>query len=87
MIHGHGLEGVPLRLPIPLLFVVASYLLWRYRREWFRVELVLLVPTVLWLVDTVNKSSRYLALLAPVFALAIGAGVAAVQGGGGCTAG
>ncbi len=80
ILHGHGLDRLPLRLPIPLLFLTASYLLWRYRRNWFWVEVLLLLPTILWLIDTVNKSSRYLALLSPVFALAIGAGVAAVQG-------
>ena len=79
MIHGHGLDWVPLRLPIPLVFVAASWLLWRFRRSWFFVELVLLIPTVLWLAYTVNKSSRYLALLAPLFSIAIGAGIAAVR--------
>ncbi len=80
VLHGHGLERLPLRLPIPLLFLVASYLLWRYRRDWFRLELLLLLPTVLWFIDTVNKSSRYLALLAPVVALTLGAAVVAVKG-------
>ena len=43
----------------------------------FRSEFLLLTPTVFWLIYTVNKSSRYLALLAPIFALTIGAAVAA----------
>jgi len=77
MLHGHHLESIPVRLPIPLLFLAASYLLWKHRRQWFYIELVLLSPTILWLIYTVNKSSRYLAILAPLFALAIGAAVAA----------
>lgn len=77
MLHGHHLESIPLRLPIPLLFLAASYLLWKHRRQWFYLELVLLSPSVFWLIYTVNKSSRYLAILAPIFALAIGGAVAA----------
>jgi 4-amino-4-deoxy-L-arabinose transferase-like glycosyltransferase len=77
MLHGHGLESIPVRLPIPLFFLAASLLLWKLRRRWFYLELLLLTPTVLWLIYTVNKTSRYLALLAPVFALVIGAAVAA----------
>jgi len=77
LLHGHGLEFFPVRLPIPFLFLAASVLLWRLRRRWFFLEVLLLAPTVLWLIYTLNKSSRYLALLAPIFALAIGAAVAA----------
>jgi hypothetical protein len=75
MFHGHGLESIPVRLPIPVFFVVASLLLWKLRRQWFYLELLLLAPSVLWLIYTANKSSRYLAILAPVFALAMGAAV------------
>jgi hypothetical protein len=77
MLHGHGLESIPVRLPIPLFFLAASFLLWKLRRRWFYLELLLLTPTVFWLIYTANKSSRYLALLAPLFALVIGAAVAA----------
>ena len=77
MLHGHGLESIPLRLPIPLVFLFASFLLWRFRRSWFYTELLLLLPSLLWLIYTVNKSSRYLALLAPVFAMVIGGAIAA----------
>jgi 4-amino-4-deoxy-L-arabinose transferase-like glycosyltransferase len=77
MLHGHGLESIPVRLPIPLFFLAASFLLWKLRRQWFYLELLLLTPTVFWLIYTVNKTSRYLALLAPVFALTIGAAIAA----------
>ncbi len=79
MLHGHGLESIPARLPIPLLFLFACYLLWQFRRSWFYVELLLLLPTMAWLVFMVFKSSRYLALLAPVFAMAIGAAIAAAR--------
>ena len=78
MLHGHGLAALPVRLPIPLAFFAATYLLWRFRRSWLYVELLLLVPSVLWLVYTVNKSSRYLSLLAPVTALVLSGAVAAV---------
>ncbi len=80
MLHGHGLEALPVRLPVPLVFLFASFLLWKHCRRWFYLELLLLVPTVLWLIYTVNKSSRYTALLAPVFAMAIGAAVSATEG-------
>ena len=82
MLHGHGLEKLPVRLPIPLLFLFATWLLWRHARQWFYLELVLLVPTLLWFVETVNKSSRYLALVAPVLGLVFGAAVAATRGRG-----
>jgi len=77
MLHGHGLESLPVRLPIPLFFLAASFLLFKLRRQWFYLELLLLIPSMLWFVEMAFKSSRYLALLAPVFALAIGAAVAA----------
>jgi 4-amino-4-deoxy-L-arabinose transferase-like glycosyltransferase len=77
MLYGHGLESIPVRLPIPLFFLAASFLLWKLRRRWFYLELLLLTPTVFWLIYTVNKTSRYLAILGPIFALAIGAAVAA----------
>jgi 4-amino-4-deoxy-L-arabinose transferase-like glycosyltransferase len=79
MLHGHGLESIPVRLPIPLFFVAASFLLWKLRRRWFYLELLLLIPSVLWFIYTANKSSRYLSLLAPIVALAIGAAVTATR--------
>jgi 4-amino-4-deoxy-L-arabinose transferase-like glycosyltransferase len=79
MLHAHGLESIPVRLPIPLFFLAASFLLWKLRRRWFYLELLLLTPTVFWFIYMVNKTSRYFALLAPVFALAIGAAVAATS--------
>ncbi len=79
MLHGHGLAALPVRLPIPLVFFAATFLLWRFRRTWFYVELVLLIPTMLWLVYTANKSSRYLAILAPVTALVLAGAVAVLR--------
>jgi hypothetical protein len=80
MLHGHGLESVPIRLPIPLFFLGASFLLWKLRRQWFYLELLLLSPTVLWFFYmSTTKTSRYFALLAPVFALVIGGAVALTQ--------
>ena len=76
---GHTLGLLPVRAPIPLFFLLATYLLWRYRRGWFYVEVVCLLPTVLWFIYTANKSSRYLALLAPVFAMTMAAAAAASQ--------
>ena len=75
--HTAPLSQVPLRLPIPLLLLLLSYLLWRWQRSWFYVELALLLPSMLWLVYTVNKSSRYLVLLAPTFAFLLAAAFAA----------
>ncbi len=80
MLHGRGLQYVPVRLPIPLAFLFVTWLLWRYARGWFYLELVLLLPTLLWLVETVNKSSRYLALVAPVLGFVFGAAVTATSG-------
>ena len=79
VLHGHGLDLVPVRLPIVLCVLAASFVLFRYARRWFYVELVLLIPTLLWFVETANKSSRYMALLAPVLALVMGAAVSAVR--------
>ena len=77
MLHGHGLESIPIRLPIPLFFLLASFLLWKLRRQWLYFELLLLVPSALWLMYTPDKTSRYVAILTPIFALAVGAAVAA----------
>jgi hypothetical protein len=79
MLHEHGLESIPVRLPIPLFILVASFLLWRLRRQWFYLELLLLIPTALWLGYNLTKSSRYFAIVAPIFALVIAAAVAATS--------
>jgi 4-amino-4-deoxy-L-arabinose transferase-like glycosyltransferase len=79
MLHGHGLQSIPIRLPIPLFFLIASFLLWKLRRRWFYLELLLLTPSVFWLIYTVNKTSRYVAILAPVLALTMGAALAAAS--------
>jgi 4-amino-4-deoxy-L-arabinose transferase-like glycosyltransferase len=76
MLHGQGLESIPVRLPIPLIFLAASFLLWKLCRRWFYLEVLLLVPTLFWFIYVFNKTSRYFALVAPIFALAIGAAVA-----------
>lgn len=77
-LHGHTLEWVPVRIFIPLCFVAACVLLYRLRRRWFLLEMLLILPTALWFIETANKSSRYFALAAPFVALAIGACAAAV---------
>ena len=79
MVHGHGLESIPIRIPIPLFFLAASFLLWKMRRRQFYLELLLLLPTMLWFSYITYRSSRYLALLAPIFALVVGASVAAAS--------
>jgi 4-amino-4-deoxy-L-arabinose transferase-like glycosyltransferase len=71
-----AMPGLPVRLPIPLFFLAATILLWKYRRTWFYLELLLLIPTALWFIETANKSSRYLALMAPFIGLTAGAAVA-----------
>jgi len=76
-LHGHGLEWVPVRLVIPACFAIATFLLWRYRRSWLWLELLLVVPTIFWFIETANKSSRYFALAAPFIALTVGACAAA----------
>jgi len=81
MLSGH-LGSLPVRLPVPLFFLLASCLLWKYKRSWFYLELVLLVPSIFWLIYTVNKSSRYVAILGPLFALAIGAAIRATESHG-----
>jgi 4-amino-4-deoxy-L-arabinose transferase-like glycosyltransferase len=80
MLHGHGLESIPVRLPIPLFFLVASILLWKLRRRWFYLEMLLITPTLLWFVYSPDKMSRYLALLAPIVALVFGGALAATDG-------
>jgi hypothetical protein len=79
-LHSPLLQQVPVRIFIPLTFLIASWLLWRHRRTWFLIECVLLVPTACWFIEMVNKSSRYLTLLAMVFAVTIGAAVTVTRG-------
>jgi 4-amino-4-deoxy-L-arabinose transferase-like glycosyltransferase len=79
IIHGHGLESIPIRLPIVLFFLAASIVLWKYRRQYFYLELILLVPSVVWLAYTVNKSPRYVAIVAPLFGMVIGAAAFATR--------
>jgi 4-amino-4-deoxy-L-arabinose transferase-like glycosyltransferase len=76
MMHGHGLESIPVRLPIPLFFLATSLLLWKMRRRWFHLELLLLVPTLLWLAYVPDKMSRYFVIISPILALTIAAAVA-----------
>jgi len=76
-LHGNGLEWLPTRLPVPLLIMLAFMLLWRFRRLWFILGLLLLLPEVLWLAYTPNKNIRYLCLLSPFYALIVGAAFAA----------
>ncbi len=78
-LHAHGLAAVPVRLPIALVFFGATYVLWRYRRSWFYLELLLMVPSMLWLIYTANKSSRYLAIVAPVTILVLGGAVSLLR--------
>jgi 4-amino-4-deoxy-L-arabinose transferase-like glycosyltransferase len=78
-VHSHGLESLPIRLPIVLLFLAASVVLWKYCRQYFYLEMILLAPSVLWLGYTVNKSPRYIAIIAPLFGMVIGAAVAATR--------
>ncbi len=77
-LHG-GFAWVPVRLFIPACFLVALVLVYRFRRRWLWTELLLLVPTLLWFIETANKSSRYFALAAPFVALSIGSCVALSQ--------
>jgi 4-amino-4-deoxy-L-arabinose transferase-like glycosyltransferase len=74
--HGHGLDGLPLRLPVALIFLGFVLVLWRWGRRWLLLEILFLLPTMLWLVYTVNKTSRYLCLLSPLLALSFGAAIA-----------
>jgi 4-amino-4-deoxy-L-arabinose transferase-like glycosyltransferase len=70
------LSRLPLRLPLILYYVIAIFLLWKLQTRRFYLVLVLLLPSMLWFSYTVNKSTRYLVLLAPVLAFAIGAAAA-----------
>ena len=75
-LHGNGLEWVPVRLPIVLCFIAATFILWKYARRLFYLEMLLVLPTILWFVETANKSSRYFALSAPFIGLTVGAAAA-----------
>ena len=77
LLPGHLLGSLPIRLPIPLFLLFSGWVLWRCRARWFYLALVLTVPSLLWFIYTVNKSSRYLTLLSPVTALVVGAAIAA----------
>lgn len=77
-LHG-GFAWVPVRAFVPFCLIVALGLVYRLRRQWFWTELLLLVPTLFWFIETANKSSRYFALAAPFVALSIGSCVALSQ--------
>jgi len=79
MVSFHDLESFPVRFPLPFCFLGASLLLWKMRRDWFYLELLLFLPTLLWFIASSNKSSRYLALVAPLIALVFGAAVASIR--------
>lgn len=79
MLPGHRLESIPVRLPIPLFLLAVTFFLWKRKRQWFYLELLLILPTALWLVYTPDKMSRYLALIAPVLALTVGSAVAVAK--------
>ena len=74
-LHG-SLAWVPVRVFVPLCVLLALVVVYRLRRHWFWTQILLLVPTLFWFVETANKSSRYFALVAPFAALAIGSCVA-----------
>lgn len=78
ILHGHGLESIPVRLPIPLFFLAASFFLGKLRRHWFYLdlELLLLTPAVFWLIYTVTRVRAISRCLRRFFSLTIGAAVA-----------
>ncbi len=80
VLHGHGLESLPIRLPIPLFLIAVSYLLWKFCRKLFYLELLLLIPTALWFAYVPDKMPRYLVLISPVLALGVGAALSATAG-------
>jgi hypothetical protein len=80
IVHSHGLDQLPLRLPVVLIYLGFILVLWRWGRRWVLLEILFLLPTMTWLVYTVNKTSRYLCLLAPLLALSFGAAIAATAG-------
>jgi len=63
---------LPFRIHIVMAFLAALFLLLRQRIQLAMLILVLLLPTLLWWIYLVNKTSRYFALAAPFFALTIG---------------
>jgi 4-amino-4-deoxy-L-arabinose transferase-like glycosyltransferase len=77
VLQSNDLSGFPLRIPIIIYYFVVIFVLWKLQLRRFYLVLVLLLPSTLWFAYTVNKSSRYLVLLAPIFALAIGVAVTA----------
>jgi hypothetical protein len=69
--------GVPFRLPyrlhIAVLVLVSLGILFRKNRPLFWRLAVLLLPVLLWWTYLLNKNTRYFAITAPVFALAVAA--------------
>lgn len=72
---GYGSQRLPLPVQIPLrihivaALLVAALIVWRRNRHAFWTMMILILPTLLWWVYLVNKTVRYFALLAPMFAI------------------
>ena len=61
----------PLRIHIVAAIIAAFVVLYRKQRPYFVAALLMTLLSMSWFAYMVNKSSRYLTLLAPIFALAI----------------
>jgi hypothetical protein len=72
-------DVIPYRAPIVLLFASSLVVLWFRDR---RLAILLLVPlaiAALWFTYTVNKSIRYVAVIAPLLCIALGAAVSILR--------
>jgi 4-amino-4-deoxy-L-arabinose transferase-like glycosyltransferase len=70
---------IPLRLHIALAIASAFVILWRRNRDVFWILFLATLPHLIWLVRLYNPTARYLAIEAPLFALAIGFGATALS--------
>jgi 4-amino-4-deoxy-L-arabinose transferase-like glycosyltransferase len=69
---------LPLRAHIAAVILAAfGVLAWKNHRA-LTVLLILAIPYLLWFVYEINKTSRYFAILAPIFAVAVAAAAAAL---------
>jgi 4-amino-4-deoxy-L-arabinose transferase-like glycosyltransferase len=71
---------IPVRLHVALALIAAFWYLLRTRRDLFGPAATLFVLNALWWVYLVNKGPRYLVMLSPLFALALGWVVAQSRG-------
>jgi hypothetical protein len=66
---------VPLRLPVVGVIFVSVALLWRNNRRFLQLAAIVVIPSLLWWLYLVNKTSRYFSIIVPIMAILVSAAV------------